>query len=351
MARRQILGVLGNLLFGIAVCGVALGALEVGARLLPQSVLPGDVASPQRLAPPDRGSDLIRANGYRGARPCKSCPADNLRIVTMGGSSTYGVPMQYSTKTYSAILQRLVKERLGSNHIEVLNGGIAGFGIWQILETYENVVRFDKPDVLVICAWFNDSSAGLGWYGMEGRSDEDAYEEVTRLRAIERNPLYRIIARSRLYHLVRALVLKARAAPVQSEGKKKRPPSKRRSSPDEFRRGLERVVEAAERDRVQVVLLFEALNRTRSRAETVPDNKYYQIIEAVAAEHDIPVVDTLTPLAERPDEWLFYDFIHPNEHGHAVIAEALYASLFDTATSSPRLRALFESKGIAGELR
>ena len=66
----------------------------------------------------------------------------------MGGSSTYAIPTVYTNKTFSAELQRLVDSDR-SEHFEILNGGIAGFSTWQVIESLENVVLKDKPDIVM----------------------------------------------------------------------------------------------------------------------------------------------------------------------------------------------------------
>jgi lysophospholipase L1-like esterase len=262
----------------------------------------------------------------------------------MGGSSTFGIPMHYGSKTYSAILQRLLDEGRPAEKYEVLNGGIPGFGIWQINEALESVVVHDKPDVVVLCAWYNDSSYVPGWYGYPGLSDYEAYTEVRRLRAIENNRSYRILTHSRAYAVFRGSLsaLLARWKPAAPTPGKKR----KRTSPQEFKLGVEKFLELTRKHNIQPVFLFEVLNRTANRKEAVAKNRYYRVLEELGADHQVPIVDSLSPIAERKDEWFFYDFIHPNEHGHEAIADSVYQSFFSPEWHTQRSLEFFRSKGV-----
>lgn len=319
-------GILRNLFFGLVVCLTLLLSIEGLARVIPERTLPPGFGKVPALSPVDRGSILLRRNGYRGKRPCKDCPDGNTRIVAIGGSSTFGIPMPSGDKAYSGILQRLLDQRRPGEPYEVLNAGIPGFGIWQIIEALERVVLADKPKIVILCAWFNDSSHGPGWYGYKGLSDFEAYQKVLRLRAIEQNVFYKILKQSRAYAILRGLMLSLISNPAATTPEKIK--KFKRSSPQEFRLGIERFIELSRTHQFQPIFLFEPLNRTLARKEAVQQNRYYRVLEELGAAHAIPIVDSLTPLAAREGEWLFYDFIHPNEHGHEIIAEAVYQTLF-----------------------
>lgn len=319
--------IMSNLLFGLMVCLSLLLLLEGIALIIPKSLF---IARPDQglvRADLDRGIRILKANGYRGKRPCISCPESNTRIVTIGGSSTFGIPMISGEKTYSAYLERLLNERVPGKHYEVLNGGVPGFGIWQIVEALEHKVLADNPNIVILSAWFNDSSYGPGWYGFKELSDYEGYKKVNRLRAIERNFLYKVLNKSRAYAMLRQALLSLMANQAsETNAKNKR---FRRSTPQEFKLGVERVIELSKSHHFKLVFLFEPLNRTLDREKSVKKNRYYQALEELSRAHKITLVDSLTPLAMREGEWLFYDFIHPNEHGHAVIAEALYQHILD----------------------
>lgn len=323
---------------------VIVGA-ELVLRFIPASYLLPDITNPPSVNEAERGIHAIRTNGFRGRTPCESCPERNLRIFTMGGSSTYGVPMVYPSSAYAGVLQRLFDDRKPWPAVEVLNAGIAGYGIHQILDTIEEELLRHKPDIVTICAWFNDSSRMLNWYGVPGKSDKQAREFVQRVRAVEQLPLYQWLRRTRTFGVFRFYILEARKRLSPPPSKKKRFPV--RATAADFEAALEQIAQLSKKHDFLPVLVFEALNHTTSRAEAVEKNRYYQAIERIAKEHDIPIVDTLTPLAAQGQEWLFYDFIHPNERGHELIAEAIYHTLTSAETQTERSRTFLARRGIA----
>jgi hypothetical protein len=223
-----------NICFGLVISAVLIAAIELCLGVFGGE---GINVEARKLAPLDRGSLMLAKNGYRGKRPCSDCSTKPLRIITMGGSSVFGVPMYYSAKTYSAVLQRIFDQRAPVWNAEVLNGGVAGFGIWQVVEALENKVLKDKPDIVMISSWFNDSSFGPGWYGFEQLSDLEAYQEVKRLRAIETNQIFQLISGSNTYGAMRQ-ILSGLAPTARGKSSQKK---RKRSTAEEFAFGLERV--------------------------------------------------------------------------------------------------------------
>ncbi|MCO6430301.1 MAG: SGNH/GDSL hydrolase family protein [Deltaproteobacteria bacterium] len=310
---------------------------------LPEKALLKTVTNVPPIAPEDRGNVLFRRNGFRGLRPCVDCPRDSLRIFTMGGSSTFGTPMFYRNDSYTARLRRIVEERRPGEKIEIYNAGIPGYGIMQILDSIEKVIVKYRPDIITICAWFNDHSAIPGWYGFYGKSDKEAHELVALLRKIEGNRYYKKVSGTRLYGVFRYALLKARdlIPKIGTERSKRRP----RMSPDEFAWAMEQIVSLSKKHDFLPVIILEATNRTANLKAASRKNKYYRRMLEISKVHNIPLVNPLDEFGKRKEEWLFYDFIHPNQAGHQIIAEKLYSKLF-LDPGNKALREIYKSKGI-----
>ncbi len=60
------------------------------------------------------------------------------------------------------------------------------------------------------------------------------------------------------------------------------------------------------------------------------------IIREHAAQRDIPVVELYEPFENKASDLISGDFIHPNDAGYRVMAEAVIATLDDLRTGSPR---------------
>lgn len=313
--------------------------------LLPQ------IAKTPPLAKVDQVNIVYRQNGFRGRKVCKDCAGDKIRMITMGGSSTYGIPLTASNKTYTARFEQLLQERRSSEAFEVLNGGIAGFGIVQVLAALEEELLQYNPDIVSVCSWFNDSSGTPGWYGVPGLSDREAYNRMRLLRTLQGLPVYRQLHNTRLFASFRFYLLEfqkylaKRSSENQTKVKQPRPKKRLRMNPAEFEWGMEEFVRLSKEYDFLPVLVLEPLNRTRPLKASMKKNKYYQIMTKISKKYDVPLVNTVSNFAKHGDEWLFYDFIHPNAEGHKLIAESIYQELF-RPDIGPRLQKFWEAKGV-----
>ncbi|MCB0340295.1 MAG: SGNH/GDSL hydrolase family protein, partial [Bdellovibrionales bacterium] len=264
--------------------------------------------------------------------------------VSIGGSSTYGVPLRFGYFAYPEVLQRLLDERRPFEHYEVLNAGIAAYGIMQDISALKEEILQFKPDIVTICSWFNDSASSPRWYRIPGISDREAYYKTRMLRKIQEFPPYKAIHETRLFGLARHILISLRTAFL---GREQIVPesSRPRMTPEEFEWALNEIVKMGEEYNFLPVFVLEVLNRTRNLKQSTRVNKYYQTILKVAEKHDIPVVDTISAFHQRRDEWLYYDFIHPNRHGHDLIAHTIFDRLFSKEPGT-RLTNFWNEKGI-----
>lgn len=336
----------GSGLLSLVLVLALLVALEFFLRSIPERYYAAELKSIPPLVPAERSYEVFKKHGFRGRWPCKGCD-DTIRIFTMGGSSTFGVPMYRSDRTYPAYLQRFLDERRPGERYEVLNAGVAGFGIIQILDNIEESVLPHEPDVVTIAAWFNDSSYIPGWYGYRDKSDKEAFVYHAVLKKIQAIPGYTTIHNSKLYALYRFGLLQGVAGYHQLVGGQ---PGKiqriRRANRGEFAWGLREIMKLAEEHDFMPVLMYEPLNRTKGREASLERIGYYNIIKKIAEERDLIVVSALDELAARRDQWLFYDFIHPNWRGHRIIAEELFSGLTSVERQTERSKAFLSARGV-----
>jgi|GEM_PF-1808025 len=320
-------------------------SFELTLSAIPERYLIDQVVVVPPLAERERSEALYEQKGFRGERPCTDCSEQAIRIFTMGGSSTYGIPLYYSTGTYSSVLGRMLEERRVGESFEVFNAGIAGHGIIQVLHSIEASIIEHKPDIISIMSWFNDSAPGPGWWGVHGKSDRDAYIQLRVLWTLQNWWLYQQIHSTRAYGLFRFYVLRSweHLAPLLSSGKEEGKGHPTRISPKEFRWALEEVMKLGKEHDFLPVLILEPLHRTHPVEKMLEKNRYYQVIFDVSKKYNVPLVDTVTPMSKRQDQWLFYDFIHPNLDGHRLIAEELYDTLL---TKSKVARDFLHSRGV-----
>lgn len=321
---------------------ITLGSLEVVIRACPERIVSHALIKVPALAPPDRGNQALETLGFRGRQPCTDCATRPIRIVTMGGSSTYGIPLPSAAQTFSNQLQRILDREYPQQQFEVLNAGIAGYGIVQVLDSLEKYVLKFQPDIVIVNSWFNDSARSTGWYGYVGLSDREAQDRVELLRKVQALRLYRFASGSSLYAICRYYLGELLPAPKKHISSRAQ---RRRMDPDEFQKELARFADLASRHKFIPVLLYEVTNRQEPLEQALRKNPYLRAVNEVAAAVGAPLIDTITPFAERRTDWLFADFIHPNRDGHQLIADTIYRQLFTPPENSPMAR-LLSDRGV-----
>ncbi len=195
---------LGRLAYGIVV---SLVVAEIGITLVnPQrEVMPSDMVS----IDPDLGFRMV-AN-YRGVMAMNDAAvetnswglrdrefgprsADTLRIYVLGDSMVFGFGVR-AEDTFPRLLETTLRDRLHRD-VEVVNGGVPGYGTLQELEFFEQTVEQVQPDlVLVAVALLNDIA------------DNRKFAERTRERQRPRGVLWKTLrwlrSRSQLYMTLR----------------------------------------------------------------------------------------------------------------------------------------------------
>ena len=94
--------------------------------------------------------------GARGGPVREKRSADAVRIVTLGGSTTYGFGVDTPEKAWPAQLEALLAEQSG-REVEVINGGLYNATSAELVLHYLMRYRYLKPDMVIIHAGFNDS--------------------------------------------------------------------------------------------------------------------------------------------------------------------------------------------------
>jgi lysophospholipase L1-like esterase len=99
--------------------------------------------------------------GYRSDEFTLEKPSGVYRIVALGGSSTYDVSIKDNADTFTAQLERLLKEDYGYQNVQVINAGVPGYNSWEILVNLEFRVLDLDPDLVIIYENTNDVHARM----------------------------------------------------------------------------------------------------------------------------------------------------------------------------------------------
>jgi hypothetical protein len=135
------------------------------------SLRPGEYIAPQ-------GSVVINAQGLRGPTVDPKKPDGVLRVVCLGGSSTFN---------YGAAGERTWPVRLGESlsrglgrPVEIVNGGTPGYSAYQSSKRFEHQFAAWQPDLVIIYHmwndlkrfWMTDSNEVIRKWDVHGRFNE-----------------------------------------------------------------------------------------------------------------------------------------------------------------------------------
>lgn len=244
----------------------------------------------------------INSDGFRGPEIKMKAP-DELRVMCVGASTTFGWTVNASDKPYPEVLEALLSES-SDRPVTVINAGVAGLRVEQNALRMPRLLSFD-PDVMVVYQGFANIPSGIsGDFRMRPRA-------------------------SLLLQL--AILRFARWTSEESEYPK--------DDRNKFRDGLEEIAAACDARNVRLFLctfalaydlntpaselaFFDALmpqgtKKTGAAAafEFIEINN--RIVREVAASHGCPVVDIDAALGGRYE--LFLDFAHFDQQGRDIL--------------------------------
>jgi len=94
--------------------------------------------------------------GFRNAEDVfEPKPSGALRVVCLGGSTTFGYNLRDS-ETYPQRLQERLRQLEGQSQSQVLNAGAIGYSIGHVAKWAERIVPALKPDVVIIYSGVNE---------------------------------------------------------------------------------------------------------------------------------------------------------------------------------------------------
>jgi len=82
-------------------------------------------------------------------------PANTLRVMTLGGSTTWNARLPHNKK-YPTVLQKILSEKYPNKNVEVINAGMDWYTTKHSLTNYVTNMADYNPDVVVIMHAIND---------------------------------------------------------------------------------------------------------------------------------------------------------------------------------------------------
>lgn len=292
--------------------------------------------------PSDRAPDHNDL-GYRGPQTTLEKPAGVYRIVTAGGSTTYGAGLG-AGQTWPAQLQRILHEDYGLDFVEVINTASVAHTTWNSLANFAFRVVDLAPDLLIVYHSTNDAKARL--------THPDCYSGQTPIRGLydglwrtDGPPLspsvaYRWVA-IRFGWMPNPIDINSWILPVEASDPDCPYPSGLSDAeafaanpPIFFRRNLKNLVFLARANGVEVLLSTWAFYPPFVAEEwAAAFAEQNAVIAEVAEETDARFYDLMEALPQSPDFW-YFDGEHQTARGAREQA-ALYAAYLVTSGLIP----------------
>ncbi len=258
-----------------------------------------------------------------------------LRLLVLGGSTTYDNAILRAQDTWVYRLEQHLRGVCGPE-VEVINGGVGGYSLYENLLHYVSHLRHLDADVLLIFAGINDVQPRL--LGAPQKVDYGHYrapwrEEGAVLPAP--HPWLRHFTPYRFYYL-RRVALPGRHRQIGREARAEAlPPAREWSArleetpPTLYRSLLEDLVRLAQARGTRVVIVPQYFTpRTPSdESFAVGVREHNEVGRQVAAEFGLPFVDAvLAPDAFAPLDTV--DNCHFTHRGAGKMAQLIYQALW-----------------------
>lgn len=285
------------------------------------------------------------AQGFRSpADFVREKPPGTARVVVLGGSVAFGYGCTADEQVWTVPLARLVAERLPGRTVEVLNAAVTGYASLQERILLDTQLLDLAPDVVVLLDGWNDMN-GATLNPPDKQNCNPAFYEVEQV--IERGDEWgrNLLRLSALYRsLERTLRRRAEQRPSQGG-------ERWRMHPDAlpgYRRNLDAMCRMARAVGARVLIVAQP--ELFARAEPIPEREV-----AVRAKHDqegyaafsratYPLFRAeaqaaaraagasffdATPIYDAAPEAVFVDWVHVDDRGHELLAQAVAPALLE----------------------
>lgn len=275
----------------------------------------------------------INSHGLRGGEFQSPKPPGVTRILSLGGSSTFGI-LNDDDYTYPAILERLLASEAEGRY-EVLNGGFPGADL-ESLEAFLSKERpLLEPDIITVYSLFNNifpiqvwgPSKRLAWRLRQWLAERSLVFRT----ALEKYTIWRygpgFIGTTRFDF--------RRNARMVSDELVWRP----------FSSHLSGIVEGAKEHGARVLLIKQALVLDQGPWASLfqPEELWEahvgtarRIIDETAREHGLPVLDAQALFDPKERPRYFDDPVHLSDEGNALLARAILDKLRELGWVGPK---------------
>ncbi|MGQ0551597.1 MAG: GDSL-type esterase/lipase family protein [Planctomycetota bacterium] len=329
--RRCLVWATGLVLLLATACALAERPVAISAEAL-NALRPVDVTGPAlahealwaRHPLGRRFNPYLRLQDFRDRFVSQQRPPGALRLVTLGSSSTFGYGVK-AGETWSAQLERILRQQWPERSVEVVNAGVPGATAERLRSFLDGVLLPLQPDLVIIDLSFNDQS----W---ANRADERAHFAAmssTGIGPLERwLELWRVQWRLRSFLSYSAELNRGEAPDPRDVERFETEPAGR------FGASLRDMIQSCREANVAVLLVQEPRRPGDSLRSL---QAFHAAMAAVGEECAVRVVSPQAALDEiGPTSFL--DMVHPTAPGHLILARSIAAELLAWPAWLPQAR-------------
>ncbi len=122
---------------------------------------------------------------YRGRETSENKPAGVFRIVTLGGSTTFGWGIESDSETWPAQLETILWRKAGKSQVEIINFGMPHATSDMVLTGRFPPAKRFHPDFYIIFSGYNDYDEGLRRVLTAKKGDSPRTDSVSTSKKID----------------------------------------------------------------------------------------------------------------------------------------------------------------------
>lgn len=274
----------------------------------------------------------------------------NLRIVTMGDSNTYGLYLD-KEDSYPKQLETIWNTTHKNKAIEVINLGYPGTNSSRLVANFEEAIKQFQPDIVLVMIGTNDSWTTPIASAESRLIEQNAFQPIQRIKLYSRiYKLYCLLSREPFQG--DALAAITTSDPKQTETAKGqpatinyknikldfsmsfRPQSMHFDVEVEMQKNMEKLIQYGENHNIKVFLVTYAANKGYYKQANKVTIRTAQAINAITSPHltsphlidTIATFKNLQPEKDKGNIYFFPD-LHTTAQGNQILATEIMKQL------------------------
>ncbi len=296
----------------------------------------------------ERAGTKHNSLGFRGPEIIVPKPDGVVRIVALGGSSTYTINVKNNEHTFTARLQDILREQYDYKNVEVINAGVGGYNSWESLINLAFRVLDLEPDLLIIYQGTNDVHARFvppEHYKADNSGHRKQWESPS-IPLVENSALFRVLFRKSgiTSQVGIGNFVKADTDYSHNEVGDKNPLELlEKNKPVFYERNLKNMLAIADTNDIDAMLATWAYS---PNFDDYASTEHYQrgfmennnVVKKVAEDTSAPLFDFAAVMPKDPEYWS--DGRHVNEKGAdykaRLFADYIHENNLISNTQSPK---------------